>query len=83
MVGRRGNAPLVPPYILCNFKRDGGAPLPPPWWGRKRSGFGKSLWPDSASPLDNVVSESGWLSSTFAIYLECGNWLPLSLLAMV
>ncbi len=23
MVGRRGEAPLVPPYILCNFKRDG------------------------------------------------------------
>ena len=23
MVGRRGEAPLVPPYILCNFKLDG------------------------------------------------------------
>ena len=23
MVGQRGEAPLVPPYILCNFKRDG------------------------------------------------------------
>ncbi len=23
MVGRRGESPLVPPYILCNFKRDG------------------------------------------------------------
>ena len=23
MVGRRGEAPLVPPYILCSFKRDG------------------------------------------------------------
>ena len=23
MVGRRGEAPLVPPYILCNFKLHG------------------------------------------------------------
>ena len=23
MVGRRGEVPLVPPYILCNFKLDG------------------------------------------------------------
>ncbi len=23
MVGRRGEAPLVPPYILCNFNLDG------------------------------------------------------------
>ncbi len=29
MVGRRGETPLVPPYILCNFKLDGAVPLAP------------------------------------------------------
>jgi hypothetical protein len=29
MVGRRGEAPLVPPYILCNFKLDGTVAAPP------------------------------------------------------
>ena len=29
MVGRRGEAPLVPPYILCNFKLDGAVTVPP------------------------------------------------------
>ena len=28
MVGRRGEAPLVPPYILCNFKLDGAVGVP-------------------------------------------------------
>ena len=27
MVGRRGEAPLVPPYILYNFKLDGAVTL--------------------------------------------------------
>ena len=28
MVGRRGEAPQVPPYILCNFKLDGAVAIP-------------------------------------------------------
>ena len=31
MVSRRGEAPLVPPYILCNFKRDGAVESPHTW----------------------------------------------------
>ena len=27
LVGRRGEAPLVPPYILCNFKLDGAVEI--------------------------------------------------------
>ena len=29
LVGRRGKAPLVPPYTLCNFKLDGAVGTPP------------------------------------------------------
>jgi hypothetical protein len=31
IVGRRGEAPLVPPYILCNFKLAGTLVIP--WLG--------------------------------------------------